>query len=69
MGPLTAANNAGEAPVRPDVCTTDTDLGTTDARFGADALGVKFDGFRSKFHTKAGTSCMSDSRNTQPSRV
>jgi len=45
MGPLTAASNAGDVPVRTDVFTTNTDLGTTDARFGADALGLKFEGF------------------------
>ena len=57
MGPLTAVPNADEVMRCPEVGTTDTDLGTTDARFGADAL----DGFRSKAHTKAGTSCMRDS--------
>jgi len=48
MGPLTAATNAEEATICPEVGTTDTDLRTTDARLGADALGVKLDGFRSK---------------------
>ena len=61
MCPLTAIPNADEVTRCPGVGTTDTDLGTTDARFGADALGVKLDGSRSKAHTKAGTSFMRDS--------
>ena len=56
-----AEANEGEATRFAAVGTTDTDLGTTDARLGAEALGVKLDGFRSKAHTKAGTSCMRDS--------
>ena len=46
MGPLTAVPNADEVTRCPEVGTTYTDLGTTDARFGADALGVKLDAFR-----------------------
>jgi len=65
MGPLTAATNAEEATRGPEVGTTDTDLGTTDVRFGADALGVKLDEFCPKAHTKAGTSCLRESRDTQ----
>jgi len=66
MRPLTDATNAGDVPVRTNIFTTDTDLGTTDARFGADALGLKLEVFCSKAHTKAGTSCMSDSQDNQP---
>jgi len=65
MCPPQAVPNADEVTRCPEVGTTDTDLGTTDARFGADALGVKLDGFRSKAHNKACTSCMRDSRDTQ----
>jgi len=64
MGPLTAATNAEQATRCPEVGITDTDLGTTDARLGADAVDVKLDGFRSKAHTKDGISCMRDSRDT-----
>jgi len=65
MGPLTAATNAGDIPVHTDVFITDTDLETTDARFDADALGLKLERFCSQAHTNAGTSCISDSRDTQ----
>jgi len=64
MCPLTAVPNADEVTRYHRIGTTDTDLGTTDARFGADALGVKLDGLRSKAHTKACISRMRDSRDT-----
>jgi len=56
----------GDGPVLTNLLPPNTNVGTTDARFDAEALGWKFEGFCSKAHTKAGTSCMSDSRDTQP---
>jgi len=40
MCPPPAVPNADEVTRCPAVGTTNTDLGTTDARFGADVLGV-----------------------------
>jgi len=65
MWPPLAVPNTDETTRFAAVGTTNTDLGTTDARFGAEALGVMLDGFLSKVHTKTGTSWMRDSRETQ----
>ena len=43
MGPLMVVRNADEVTRCPEVGTTNTELRTTEARFGIDALGVKLD--------------------------
>jgi len=55
-----------DGPVLTNLCTLNSNVGTTDTRFDGEAFDWKFEGFCSKAHIKAGTSCMSDSRDTQP---